>query len=102
MANKKLLTFVFLLGITLFDYFNQCGSISFLDVNSNGHNVKCLMEIIKRNFKRNTTVTIFLSSDLENSQMKSDLINNIFNSINYSVYIYTELSHKRVCACMLL
>lgn len=99
MLNNKLLTFTLLL-MQSFNYFEEASGIvdinASIAVNASHNENNCIMHIVREHFKRNTTVTIFLSNDAQYTQMESNLIQNIFNSINCSIVLYTQMTRSRV------
>lgn len=61
------------------------------------HNKNSIMKVMRENFHRNATVTMFSSNVAANSQMESNLVKNIFNLINCSVVLYSErMSQSKV------
>lgn len=94
MFNKTFLTLI-LTGIPLIYFKEASGILDFKSIDSS-HNENCIIKVMRENFNRNTTVTIFSSTDAMYSEMESYFIKNIFNSINCSVVLYSEMVHSRV------
>lgn len=97
MVKNKLLTLI-LMGISL-NSFNEASGISEINARvafNTSHNENCIMNMMRKNFIRNTTVTIFSSDNVEYSQMERNLIENIFTSINCSVILCKQMTQSRV------
>lgn len=97
MMKNKLFTLL-LMVVSFNDFKNASGMFDFnatIALNAS-HNVNCILKIMRENFKRNTTVTMFSSNNAELNQLESDLIKNVFNSVNCSVVLYTQMTHNRV------
>ncbi len=90
------LTFALIQMMVSFDYFKETNGAIDASVALNTDE-NCIMKMMRENFKRNTTVTIFSSNSSPYSQMESNLIRNIFDFINCSVVLCnTRMTYSRV------
>lgn len=74
------------MGISL-NSLNEAIGVTEINAFDTSHHENCIMNMMRENFKRNSTVKVFSSNDEKYRKMENNLIQNVFTSINCSVII---------------